>query len=239
MEGTSAPLDDKNKVYDESPIHLEYEKGYETINDSPTIFHPITSKDHQEEPPSTSEIWSLRPIFIASFTLVFISVLQTVIQFMDCPVLLLALEPMCLNLCLFSPVLLGVLYLIFGAFVMVLGKSRIQSMAGGFDILGPLVGIAVAIFTDPLWHRNYMRLVRERERNGGEKGGAESEFRLPPAVAGGILTDRALLLSVRSVVAGLSSMNAVPCKARMQCTPDIVTHTKRLGWMLRNAFGVP
>ena len=41
--------------------------------------------------------------------------------------------------------------------------------------------------TDPLWHKNYLRLVRNKEQEDGESGHAEPEYRLPPAIAGGIL----------------------------------------------------
>ena len=37
------------------------------------------------------------------------------------------------------------------------------------------------------WHKNYLRLVNQREELGGEPGGADPEFRLPPAIAGGVL----------------------------------------------------
>ncbi|KAL8731689.1 MAG: hypothetical protein Q9181_004224 [Wetmoreana brouardii] len=54
-------------------------------------------------------------------------------------------------------------------------------------VLRLLVGLVIAVGSDPLWHRNYVRLVRNRELHGGEQGGAEPEYRLPPAIAGGIL----------------------------------------------------
>ncbi|MCJ1441880.1 MAG: hypothetical protein MMC23_002372 [Stictis urceolatum] len=38
--------------------------------------------------------------------------------------------------------------------------------------------------TDPFWHKNYTRLVKKRESEGGEHNGSEPEFRLPPAIAG-------------------------------------------------------
>ncbi|KAI4231727.1 MAG: hypothetical protein L6R40_007648 [Gallowayella cf. fulva] len=104
------------------------------------------------------------------------------------PFLLLTFEPMCLNLCLFSALLLGVLYLFFGAFEVVFEENHQFSLwQVGLTFLGLLVGIMIAVGSDPIWHRNYVRLVRNREVNGGEKGGTEPEFRLPPAIAGGIL----------------------------------------------------
>lgn len=116
------------------------------------------------------------------------SMLQTVLRSIYRPFLLLTLEPMCLNLCLFSAVLLGVLYLFFGAFEIVFQDNHgFNLWQVGLTFTGLFVGIVIAVFSDPLWHRNYVRLIRNRELNGGEKGGAEPEYRLPPAIAGAIL----------------------------------------------------
>lgn len=53
-----------------------------------------------------------------------ISIMQTIVQSIYRPFLLLTLEPMCLNLCLYSAVLLGVLYLFFGAFEIVFEENH-------------------------------------------------------------------------------------------------------------------
>ncbi|KAL9047969.1 MAG: hypothetical protein Q9206_006333 [Seirophora lacunosa] len=117
-----------------------------------------------------------------------ISIMQTIVQSIYRPFLLLTLEPMCLNLCLYSAVLLGVLYLFFGAFEIVFEENHgFNLWQVGLTFAGLLVGIVFAVATDPIWHRNYVRLIRNRELDGGEKGGAEPEYRLPPAMAGGIL----------------------------------------------------
>ena len=116
------------------------------------------------------------------------SILQTIIRSCYRPFILLTLEPMCLNLCLYSAILLGVLYLFFGAFEIVFTDNHgFKLWQVGLTFLGLLVGQLLAIATDPLWHRNYMRLVENREKNGGEPGGSEPEYRLPPAIAGAIL----------------------------------------------------
>ena len=52
------------------------------------------------------------------------SISQTIISSCYRPFLLLALEPMCLNLCIFSALLLGVLYLWFGAFELVFENNH-------------------------------------------------------------------------------------------------------------------
>ncbi|KAI4162295.1 MAG: hypothetical protein LQ342_004009 [Letrouitia transgressa] len=41
--------------------------------------------------------------------------------------------------------------------------------------------------TEPLWQRNYIRLVESQKDNHGRKEGSEPEFRLPPAITGGLL----------------------------------------------------
>lgn len=116
------------------------------------------------------------------------SITQTVIRSCYRPFLLLILEPMCLNLCLFSAILLGVLYLFFGAFEVVFEENHgFELWQIGLTFSGLLVGQLIAIGTDPLWHKNYLRLVRNREAHGGEKGGSEPEYRLPPAVIGGFI----------------------------------------------------
>ncbi|KAI4174121.1 MAG: hypothetical protein LQ346_008285 [Caloplaca aetnensis] len=107
-----------------------------------------------------------------------LSIRQSIIQSIYRPFLLLTLEPMCLNLCLFSAVLLGVLYLFFGAFKVVFEENHHFNLwQVGLTFSGLLVGIIIAVASDPLWYCNYVRLVRNRESNGGAKGGAEPEYR--------------------------------------------------------------
>ncbi|KAI9844146.1 MAG: hypothetical protein M1837_005746 [Sclerophora amabilis] len=116
------------------------------------------------------------------------SIPKTVLWSLIRPFQLLALEPMCLNLCLFSAILLGVLYLFFGAFNLVFTTNHdFQQWQVGLSFLGILVGMLCGIATDPYWHKYYQRLVQKREAEGGEAGGSEPEFRLPPAVAGAFL----------------------------------------------------
>jgi hypothetical protein len=95
---------------------------------------------------------------------------------------------MCLNLCLFSAILLGVLYLFFGAFAVVFRNNYGFGLSGiGLSFLGIFVGMVAGICTDPFWHKNYIRLVENRETAGGEPGGSEPEYRLPPAIFGAAL----------------------------------------------------
>lgn len=111
------------------------------------------------------------------------------------PFQLLFLEPMCLNLCLFSAILLGTLYLFFGAFEIVFqGNHGFTLSQTGLSFLGIFVGMIVGGAMDPLWQRNYRRLIRNREIATGEVGGSEPEYRLPPAILGACLVPTGLFL---------------------------------------------
>ncbi|PYH90484.1 MFS general substrate transporter [Aspergillus ellipticus CBS 707.79] len=94
------------------------------------------------------------------------------------PILLLILEPMCLNLCIFSAIFLEILYLFFGAFQLVFGNVYDFTLwQRGCSFLGLLVGMILAILTDPFWRWNYARL----ERNSTEEK-YPPEWRLPPGI---------------------------------------------------------
>ncbi|KAH8601211.1 major facilitator superfamily domain-containing protein, partial [Bisporella sp. PMI_857] len=111
------------------------------------------------------------------------------------PFQLLLFEPMCSLLCLFSALLLGILYLFFGAFPLVFqGNHSFTLSQTGLSFMGIFVGMLIGIFTDPLWHKNYARLIRQREDATGEVGGSEPEYRLPPAIAGGVLVPIGLFM---------------------------------------------
>lgn len=106
---------------------------------------------------------------------------QTVLRSTYRPVLLLVLEPMCLNLCIFSGILLGILYLFFGAFQMVFGNVYGLSLwQRGLCFLGLFVGMVFAILSDPVWRRVYARLETRHERVEGKIDDPQPEWRLPP-----------------------------------------------------------
>lgn len=91
------------------------------------------------------------------------------------------MEPMCLNLCVFSAILLGILYLFFGAFQLVFKEVY------GFDLwqrglcfMGLFVGMVFAILSDPIWRRNYMRLERNYQNSTDGQDEFQPEWRLPP-----------------------------------------------------------
>jgi hypothetical protein len=95
--------------------------------------------------------------------------------------MLLVLEPMCLNLCTFSALLLGNIYLFFGAFHLVFSDIYGFTLSEvGLSFLGLLVGMVIAVSSDPFWRKNYARLVHKREHKAAETGGFEPEWRLPP-----------------------------------------------------------
>lgn len=54
----------------------------------------------------------------------------------------------------------------------------------GLTFLGIFVGELLAISMEPIWRRVRGRLQKRREEAGGEPGGSEPEFRLPPTVFG-------------------------------------------------------
>lgn len=104
------------------------------------------------------------------------------------PFQLLIFEPMCLNLCLYSAILLGILYLFFGAFPLVFRVNHgFNQWQIGLSFLGIGLGMIAGTVTDPLWHRIRDRLIHKLELETGVAGGSEPEFRLPPAILGSVL----------------------------------------------------
>ena len=155
----------------------------------PETYHPVIlrHKAIRKRKETGEEVWKA-PIEVMQR-----SILQTIVRSCYRPFMLLTLEPMCLNLCLFSALLLGVLYLFFGAFEVVFTKNHgFELWQVGLTFSGLLVGELFAISTEPLWHKNYIRLVNNREKSGGEPGGSEPEYRLPPAIVGSILVPAGL-----------------------------------------------
>jgi MFS family permease len=123
------------------------------------------------------------------------SIPRTIAYSLQRPGQLLIFEPMCLNLCLFSAILLGILYLFFGAFSEVFGKNHGFSLSEtGLSFVGIFVGMLGACLTDRFFHKNYVRLIQQREAATGEVGGSEPEYRLPPAILGSLLVPVGLFL---------------------------------------------
>ncbi|KAL4987530.1 major facilitator superfamily domain-containing protein [Aspergillus falconensis] len=120
------------------------------------------------------------------------SIAQTVLKSLYRPILLLTLEPMCLNLCIFSAILLGILYLFFGAFQLVFGNVYGMDLyQRGLCFLGMFVGMSFAIASDPFWRRIYRKLEKKAIEIGES---FQPEWRLPPAIAGGPLVTIGLFI---------------------------------------------
>ncbi|KAF9891372.1 hypothetical protein FE257_004228 [Aspergillus nanangensis] len=96
------------------------------------------------------------------------------------PFQLLFLEPMVLCLDIYSAVLLGILYLFFGAFPLIFRTNYGMSLwQVGLTFLGIIAGMLVASASSPLWSRVRERLLLKSE--------SEPEYRLPPAILGGVM----------------------------------------------------
>lgn len=99
------------------------------------------------------------------------------------PMQLLIFEPMCLALCTFSAILLGILYLFFEAFPLVFGGVYgFNLQESGLSFIGLLIGMSIGLATDPFWDRQYEQLFAKTPTNP-----PPPELRLPPAMAGSIL----------------------------------------------------
>ena len=103
------------------------------------------------------------------------SIFWTVVRSLYRPFLLLILEPMCGSLCLFSAILLGILYLFFGAFPLIFSEVYgFNEWQSGLTFVGIMIGMFIAILSDPIWHWNYLRLLRNyNEKLEREQGSEE------------------------------------------------------------------
>jgi hypothetical protein len=85
----------------------------------------------------------------------------------------------CLNLCILTAILLGIIYLFFGSFALIFADIYgFETHQIGLSFLGLLVGMTLGVACDPLWRRIYTKLVQKNN------GVSEPEFRLPPTVVG-------------------------------------------------------
>ncbi|RMD41239.1 hypothetical protein DV735_g3914, partial [Chaetothyriales sp. CBS 134920] len=112
------------------------------------------------------------------------SIAATVGRSLYRPFLILFFEPMCFALCLFTAILLGILYLFFGAYPLVFGSVYgFNLWQTGLTFTGMSVGMVLAVASQPIWQKLYGRLMDKKERETGERK-SEPEFRLPSAIAG-------------------------------------------------------
>ncbi|KAK9236997.1 major facilitator superfamily domain-containing protein [Lipomyces kononenkoae] len=110
------------------------------------------------------------------------SVIGTVVFSCKRPFQLLFLEPMVFCLCLFTAILLGIMYLFFQAFPLVFENNHgFQKQLVGLTFMGLLTGCICGVLTEPFWKSLYHHLsVRY--------GSGRPEFRLPQVMAGAIFT---------------------------------------------------
>lgn len=112
------------------------------------------------------------------------SISRTVMTSLLRPFQLLAFEPMCLILDLYSAILLGIIYLFFGAFPLVFGTNHgFNLWQIGLSFMGLLVGMVAGAVTIPVMRKIREGLVAKRERETGEAK-AEPEDQLPPVIVG-------------------------------------------------------
>lgn len=99
------------------------------------------------------------------------------------PIMLLALEPMCLSLCIYSAILLGIIYLFFGAFQIIFESIYgFELWQRGLSFLGLLVGMIFAMLSDPLWQWKYRRLEKSHLAVNNSDSEFMPEWRLPPGI---------------------------------------------------------
>lgn len=110
------------------------------------------------------------------------------------PFELLLLEPMVLNLCVLSALILGIVYLFFGAFGAIFQKTHgFSHEQVGLSFQGLFVGQLAGVLSRPFWLWYIPRLVaRDNQslKSNAEKQDLrtpEPEYRLLPAITGGIL----------------------------------------------------
>ncbi|KAK9429792.1 major facilitator superfamily domain-containing protein [Lipomyces doorenjongii] len=110
------------------------------------------------------------------------SVIRTVVVSCQRPFQLLFLEPMVFCLCLFTAILLGIMYLFFQAFPIVFENNHgFEKQYVGLTFMGMLAGIILGVLTEPFWRSAYHRLSLRY-------GGSRPEFRLPQAMVGAVFT---------------------------------------------------
>lgn len=119
------------------------------------------------------------------------SLYQTVSRSLRRPFELLFFEPICLSLCIYSAILLGILYLFFGAFPIIFtALYKFTLWQVGLSFLGIAVGLVIGTLSDPLWVRIRTGLLEKNQQSGVGK----PELHLPPAIAGSIIVPMGLFM---------------------------------------------
>ncbi|KAH7024834.1 major facilitator superfamily domain-containing protein [Microdochium trichocladiopsis] len=112
------------------------------------------------------------------------------------PFQLLFFEPMCLNLCLYAAILLGIIYLFFGAFPLIFHTVYyFNSWQSGLSFLGIMLGTLVGFLIEPMRNCISQWLYSSRDNvSGGARGEDTPEFRLVPAILGSVLVPAGLFM---------------------------------------------
>ncbi|KAK7420295.1 hypothetical protein QQZ08_010495 [Neonectria magnoliae] len=157
----------------------------------PETYHPILVRDKARKmrKETSDERWQAPNEKVQK------SVLNAIGHSLLKPFQLLIFEPMCLNLCIFSAILLGILYLFFGAFPLVFRDVYgFNLWQVGLTFLGILIGMLMAACLDPVWYNNRARLIARLNAATGVDGASEPEFRLPPAILGSVLVPAGIFM---------------------------------------------
>lgn len=110
------------------------------------------------------------------------------------PFQLLVFEAMVLSLCIFSALLLGILYLFFGAFPLVFGTlHNFNLWQIGLSFMGLFVGMILAAWADFGYHHLRVRRWKAEKAHGIEHK-AEPEDQLPTAIVGAFLVTGGLFI---------------------------------------------
>ncbi len=100
------------------------------------------------------------------------------------PFQILIYEPMALILDLYSAILLGILYLFFGAFPLVfINNHQFNLWEIGLSFMGLFVAMILAVASTPIWHKIRDRLAEKRGKEAGEPK-SEPEDQLPSVIVG-------------------------------------------------------
>jgi hypothetical protein len=110
------------------------------------------------------------------------------------PFQLLIFETMVLSLCIFCAILLGILYLFFGAFPLVFGNLHgFNLWQTGLSFIGIAIGMLIAAVGDYTYHRIQTKRIAAREAQGIQHK-PEPEDRLPTAIVGAFLVTSGLFI---------------------------------------------
>lgn len=107
---------------------------------------------------------------------------------------------MCLNLCIFSAILLGILYLFFGAFPLVFTTNygfNLWQVGLAFSGIGCglIIGTASGSHVDLIWRLMHPRRIdNDLEGEAPKTETSEPEHRLPSAVIGAVIVPIGLFL---------------------------------------------